>query len=384
LAGHAAFFSGLAAYRKTPLDNGSYAVDIFMFISGFLMTYHYRLREDRETWESSTTWGKFYVRRFFRIAPLYYFLLTVVLIFRSHLYQCNLRIMSVFPPPWAKLLHLPPNVPPLGVASIASHYSFLFGLFPKYCADNNLPDWSIGLEMQFYLVFPFLMLLFRRFGYLFITAACLVAWRVAHHLFGVYVINPPKLLGLFDQPSFLPLKIECFVFGILTAEGYWFRTLKPDVSKILLFLTAMILIVTESSIYLKGAIVVCVYFLFSRGPSITGQRVAQTVEESLLASRFAQFLADTSYSIYLIHAPTLILVTSFLAGQKWFVTLSPPVRFLLLLGVVITICYPVAFILFKMIEQPGISVGHRMVKTIGKFRRSRSQLNALDLQPAPK
>ncbi len=27
-----------------------------------------------------------------------------------------------------------------------------------------LPDWSIGLEMQFYAIFPVLMLVVRRFG----------------------------------------------------------------------------------------------------------------------------------------------------------------------------------------------------------------------------
>ena len=33
---------------------------------------------------------------------------------------------------------------------ILLHVTFLFGLFPSFIQDSILPDWSIGLEMQFY------------------------------------------------------------------------------------------------------------------------------------------------------------------------------------------------------------------------------------------
>ena len=58
-------------------NRGDIAVDLFMIMSGFLMAYHYYAREDKEPWGEPKTWFKFYVRRFFRIAPLYYVLLFV-------------------------------------------------------------------------------------------------------------------------------------------------------------------------------------------------------------------------------------------------------------------------------------------------------------------
>lgn len=105
------------------------AVDIFMFISGFLMTYHYRLREDREPWGSPSTWLKFYTRRFFRLAPVYYLILAITLIFRNNLYHAYLTTTTTFPPPWAHLLNLSPNPPAWSWGSVVTHFTFLFGFF---------------------------------------------------------------------------------------------------------------------------------------------------------------------------------------------------------------------------------------------------------------
>ena len=52
-----------------------YAVDGFMILSGFLMAYHYMLRAAKEPWTTPSTWKSFYIRRYFRLSPVYYLLL---------------------------------------------------------------------------------------------------------------------------------------------------------------------------------------------------------------------------------------------------------------------------------------------------------------------
>src|SRR5437764_12543746 len=54
------------------LQSPGKAVDLFMVVSGFLMTYHHLLRRRSEPLPAVTNWGRFYVRRIFRIAPLYF------------------------------------------------------------------------------------------------------------------------------------------------------------------------------------------------------------------------------------------------------------------------------------------------------------------------
>src|SRR3546814_10377237 len=75
-------------------------------------------------------------------------------------------------------------------------YTTLFRSF-----RTPLPDWSLGLEMQFYLLFPFLILLGRRFGW--IASAFVAAGG------GLVVALLAGAAGLdYPMPSFLPLKLQ--------------------------------------------------------------------------------------------------------------------------------------------------------------------------------
>src|SRR3546814_17336461 len=66
--------------------------------------------------------------------------------------------------------------------------------------------------MQFYLLFPFLSLLGRRFGW--ITSALIAAGG------GVAVALLAGAAGLdYPMPSFLPLKLQLFLAGMLLATG---------------------------------------------------------------------------------------------------------------------------------------------------------------------
>ena len=78
LVSHAQILSGM---RGIPvLSWGELAVDLFMLLSGFLMAHHYVLRQEKEPWDAKATFYTFWLRRFFRIAPLYYFLLFFALL----------------------------------------------------------------------------------------------------------------------------------------------------------------------------------------------------------------------------------------------------------------------------------------------------------------
>jgi peptidoglycan/LPS O-acetylase OafA/YrhL len=67
----------LALYGKFPpiVSWTSLAVDIFILLSGFLMLHQVTAREIHEQLDRPQTWLIFWVRRFFRLAPLYYTML---------------------------------------------------------------------------------------------------------------------------------------------------------------------------------------------------------------------------------------------------------------------------------------------------------------------
>ena len=71
--------------REVLWGSPALAVDGFMILSGFLMAYHWARREKK----FPTFWAQtkdFYLRRFFRIAPLYYLLVTIEFLWQEELF----------------------------------------------------------------------------------------------------------------------------------------------------------------------------------------------------------------------------------------------------------------------------------------------------------
>jgi peptidoglycan/LPS O-acetylase OafA/YrhL len=201
--------------KPTPWGNGAVAVDIFMLLSGFLMAYHWELRKDRFRSFSSQTID-FWIRRFFRITPVYWTLLIVAYLFHESLFAMRGQIRQAIPPPWAddagaSLL----QIPALDAQLILAHFTFLFGLIPEYVGTNMLPDWSIALEMQFYLAFPVLILAIGRFGAVSFVIGSVAFAEITGSLFGLYLEE--GLLGRFPQPSMLLFKINIFAGGMAVA-----------------------------------------------------------------------------------------------------------------------------------------------------------------------
>ncbi|TIW59552.1 MAG: acyltransferase, partial [Mesorhizobium sp.] len=84
LVGHCLLLTG---WRVPVLGEPDLGVDLFIMLSGFLMVFHYQLRQDREPWQSPETWLKFWTRRYFRIAPLFYVMLFLALALGPYLYE---------------------------------------------------------------------------------------------------------------------------------------------------------------------------------------------------------------------------------------------------------------------------------------------------------
>lgn len=132
----APFFSG-----------GFVGVDVFFVISGYLIGSHVY----RETRSGNFSLRRFYERRAKRILPAFFFVLSI-----TYALSCFLLSPS-------ELKHLSVQA----IAALASCSNLYFwlreGYFaPKADANPLLMTWSLGVEEQFYLFFPLLMIMLKR------------------------------------------------------------------------------------------------------------------------------------------------------------------------------------------------------------------------------
>jgi len=340
------------AGTKVPLlSRGDWAVDVFIIMSGFLMAFHYYYREQSEPWELPQTWTVFWFRRFWRLAPLYYVLLAVAVMLSSYLGQCRLNIAEVFPETTTDMGRYSPTEP----INLAMHVSFLFGAFPQFAFATPLPDWSIGLEAQFYAFFPFIMLAFRAIPYVWVTlgfyALSALAQRFTH----------------FPMPSFLPLKLSLFTIGILIATAY-IGEVNEKTKRTLIGLVVAIAIFsghdTNDRLLLLGVTTLLMSILFWKKSGVISQ-ITQSCA-SFLSNRLAKSLGDLSYSIYLVHLLIMLPISSWLIQFPTFLNLPGLVRGTLIAGLTLIPTYIIATLLLKLIEKPGVSFGKQLVKKLQK------------------
>lgn len=136
-------------YHLSPefASGGYLGVDIFFVISGFVITRSIIVKLDQGRFQVS----EFFVRRAFRILPPLLLVLVLVAIV-ALLFAGPVRYQQIFGSlPWA-------------FAQVSNLY---FGRSSDYFAMDEtlnplLHTWSLGVEEQFYAVFPFLLILLYR------------------------------------------------------------------------------------------------------------------------------------------------------------------------------------------------------------------------------
>ena len=113
--------------RLAVANVGQRGVQLFYEISAFSLLYSCYARQE-------PSWFKFFIRRFFRIAPLFYLSIAAN-------YVATVWIAKQ---------------PPLSLTAYASGFLFLFGFHPATINAVAPAGWSIAVEMTFYAFFPLL------------------------------------------------------------------------------------------------------------------------------------------------------------------------------------------------------------------------------------
>lgn len=336
------------------------SVDLFMIISGYLMAANAFARDAYEPLSQGRNWLRFWMRRFFRVAPAYYVTLTLVILLSNPVlsgYQTLIHMM------YGNSLvgtHYDPALVSYSLDNILMHVSFLFGIFPDYASSTYLPDWSLGLEMQFYFVFPFLFLFVRRFSFLIPSAVI---------GFGVFVLG--MLLSkhvYYPEPSVLVLKLNYFIAGMVL-----YRLLAGGISReksAAMALLAIALVSLDYQRYHRHMLVLpaLMCLMMFLGYLEIREKTPRWVA-SVIGSRVVEVAADTSYSVYLFHGYFVAIVGLAVAGNEGWVIAHPQAFNWMLYAFVITGAYTTASLVYRFVELPGISLGKRVIDRVLPLKR---------------
>lgn len=291
LVGHSAGLaelgtSGLGRF----LQRGDLAVDVFIILSGFVITL--------ALFKRPVSWSGFVVSRFRRLMPAYFVTLAAAVCLLP--YQGVLfEKMGTFDPQtvseWSQqqsleMKHLPYHV--------FLHATMLHGVMPMTPGQEStslalLPvAWSLSLEWQFYLVAPFLhRLLFRAkapLALLVTAAACI----------GTVIFN--RLLDAqFPSGSALPGKFGLFFLGIYSASliSSLSQRDRGEVGRCLMHASPVVWLFSASVPIASWVLVVGVIL------NLAGDcaRLEARFVSSILKHRILVWIGERSYSLYLCH-----------------------------------------------------------------------------------
>jgi peptidoglycan/LPS O-acetylase OafA/YrhL len=335
------------------LSNPDLGVDLFILLSGFLMAKNYIERQHAEPWLSFKTMGSFWVRRFFRIAPLYYVLLIIAFSFGETFGYYRDVIATAWPATQTETARYTDS----SFMNVISHVTFTFGFLPHYSFRTVLPDWSIGLEMQYYALFPFIMLFIMWLGFIRATIVLIALCCITSLLI-------PGYFNQFPMPSMILFKLPLFISGMLIYQAtrenkkiyILIAMLSPLAALIMGYFTSPIRMVIEELIILGMATLLMQH----NNQSVLGKIVSFT--RKLLSTPLSQFLGDVSYSVYLLHLMIVIPTIGLLVKYPAFVHLASPVRLIIVILISLPLTYIIAMNLFKYIEKNGIVMGRKILR----------------------
>lgn len=283
--------------------NGGTGVSIFFVLSGFLITY---LLMREKQFRGKINIFNFYVRRTLRIWPLYFAVLTSVML-----------ILPALRPEYGNTI----------LTNIREYMYFLFlsnfevirmkEVYQSFTPMSINITWSVAIEEQFYLVWPWLIYLCKEklYPYLFLLVIIISLLFRSMHVHQEYILY-------FHTLS---------VFSDLAVGGFtaWILITKSDLIKKISFLSKKCVLL----IYLSGLtwIIFSVYFIkffpsfiiFIRLINtiffafVIAEQITNQYSIKLSGNRLLSYWGKYTYGLYMLHPVMLTLAAGLLSLLDW-------------------------------------------------------------------
>ncbi len=329
-----------ASIKPLFVNGGVAGVSLFFVLSAFSLSYSMNARSG----EMMLT-KRFYIRRFFRIAPLFYLMMLLYWI----------RDAAGF-----NVLH------PL--SEVLINVSLLFNFVPAYIGGFVWASWTIGVIVLFYLLFP---LINRYIRNLYSALAFFVAAVLMSRGWSFFVINYGEATGYLKVTDITSVwefgflqNLPVLACGIVIYHLYYDYLIKMNQKKrqraglisiisFIIFYAALLTEPMQNIIWGKNILHGICFSLLVVGLGLK--------PFGFLVNSKIVYLGKISYSMYLFHPLiifTIIPAYRFIYGQMPADILGYFTSLLVTL-ILLTI---ISLISYRYIERPGMTLGEKLIR----------------------
>lgn len=311
------------------IHSGQYGVQLFFIVSAYTLTMSHYNRLDEPNKNKS-----FFIRRFFRIAPMIYFIL-IYYIF----YEINWDLSRFPETSWKDIL-----------ASMTFTQTLFSGL-NKYFPGG----WTVSVEFLFYMMLPFICAKIKNLNasivFVLLSLLFVPVYEAVFSMINVKFVFFADHYTIFYQ---LPI----FALGIL---AYWIINDKTKEVK------SPTLLLLVGTIILFCFINLPHHFIFGLAFMVL-LILLQQHQYKLLSNKVIARIGLVSYSMYIIHFPVVHFLNYIQFSRMIPVTgfYSSLFSFILMCIVITAITYPISYITYKLIEVPGQNLGRKIIKRINQ------------------
>lgn len=317
---------------------GAKGVQLFFLASAFTLFLSYN---NRNSQQNKNSLRDFYIRRFFRIAPMYY--LGIIYFSLQNQNGIGDTITN-------------------NLWNVLSNIFFIHGISP-YWINNLVPGgWSITVEVFFYIILPLLITIIKNLNQavIFTLVSFIVSMIFRLLLQKIQLIDDLALWNEFSYYNFIT-QLPAFGLGIIS----YFLIIKKDFE--IAPINTLIIFFIVTSHFIWGVIIpnfiligICFLILIY---------ILSLREYKIFVNKFTLFLGKISYSAYLVHFAVLLWVDRNTALNYFIKEYSYDyyiLNFTLRLSLVIFITTIIAYVFFKIIEIPFQKLGKKIIEHMNK------------------
>ncbi|MCD2259791.1 acyltransferase family protein [Psychroserpens luteolus] len=271
---------------------GKSSVHLFFVLSGFLITY--LLFQEKQN-NGKIHIKKFYLRRIYRIWPLYYLIMFIGFIVIP--YISNFDIFENV----ANLCRVIENADNYSATNIALYLGFL----PQFAKPvlGVAQSWSIGIEEQFYLFIPLALHLLTKKWFLRLLIVTLICYSVATFFVHDYLSYKTIVYKIFKF-----FKIQYLTIGAIGGYLYFFHSemIKKWTSSKYIYTILIVLICYLMAVPVVGLKIQ--EFILAIGYMILILMTINSANTLALRNKSLAYLGKISYGIYMYHPFMIFLV----------------------------------------------------------------------------